>query len=207
MPANDAPAAGGFRDPVFDAQRIFRLVMDAMARPGTRQDCGLLTTAPQPLTPHAGMLALMLCDHDTPVWLDPPLAASDAVAEWLAFHTGAPIVTVSAEAQFAFVSEPAKLIGLENFAQGRQDYPDRSTTLILEVESFDAGTSLTLSGPGIRESETLAPAPLPPRFLAQWAENNARFPRGVDLILAGPEGFAALPRTTRITGKEDMACM
>ena len=38
-------------------------------------------------------MALTLCDHDTPVWLDPVLAASEAVAGWLRFHTGAPLVT------------------------------------------------------------------------------------------------------------------
>ncbi|TIM75045.1 MAG: phosphonate C-P lyase system protein PhnH, partial [Mesorhizobium sp.] len=32
--------------------------------------------------------------------------------------------------------------------------------------------------------------------------NNQRFPRGVDIILATPEGVACLPRTTRIKTME-----
>ena len=35
-PGNDA-LTGGFTDPVFDAQSVFKMMMDAMARPGTVQ--------------------------------------------------------------------------------------------------------------------------------------------------------------------------
>ena len=43
---------------------------------------------------------------------------------------------------------------------------------------------------------------VPRHFVAQWKQNRARFPRGVDLILAAPDGIACLPRTTRITQME-----
>ena len=125
-----------------------------------------------------------------------------AVASWLGFHTGAPLANTPADAHFALVADPASLIALENFAQGTQEYPDRSTTLILQVASLASGENLLLQGPGIERAAMIAPTPLPRHFVEQWKQNRARFPRGVDLILAAPEGIACLPRTTRIRTAE-----
>lgn len=193
---------GGFRNPAFDAQSVFRALMQAMAEPGTvARDLGL-TRPPAPLTPEAAAVALTSCDQDTPIWLDAPLAAEEAVRAWLAFHTGAPLTATPSEAHFAFCAEPENLIGLENFAQGSQEYPDRSATLILQVKSLSGGPELLLEGPGIETQRTLAPHPMPRHFTRQWAQNRARFPRGIDLVLVSREGMAALPRTTRIVNQE-----
>ncbi len=194
---------GGFAEPVLDAQAAFRAVMDAMARPGTAITLAGMATPPAPLTATAATVALTLCDHDTPVWLDPALKASSAVAAWLGFHTGAPLASTPAEAHFALVADTAALIALENFAQGSQDYPDRSASLILQVDSLDGGAPLRLEGPGIETAATLAPTPMPRHFVEQWRQNSGRFPRGVDLVLAAPGKLACLPRTTRISPAED----
>lgn len=190
---------GAFANPVFDAQTIFRAVMDAMARPGTVHPARVETQPPQPLLPVAAAVALTLCDNDTPLWLDPTLRQSPAVASWLGFHAGAPLADTPADAHFALVADPAGLIALENFAQGTQEYPDRSTTLVLQVTSLSAGDRLVLEGPGIDGSTSFAPSPLPRHFVEQWKQNRARFPRGVDLVLAAPDGIACLPRTTRLS--------
>lgn len=192
---------GGFAAPVFNAQTVFRAVMDAMARPGTIQPVATLAHPPAPLSATAGAVALTLCDHDTPLWLDTGLQAS-AAKSWLAFHSGAPLAPTAADAHFALVANPATLIALENFAQGTQEYPDRSTTLILQVESLTGGATLRLEGPGIETSAAIAPTPLPRHFVEQWKQNGARFPRGVDVILAAPDAVACLPRTTSIKTME-----
>lgn len=193
---------GGFADPVFDAQAVFRAVMDAMARPGTVQAFPVLAAPPAPLSPGAAAVALALCDHDTPVWLDASLAASSAVKSWLGFHTGAPLARTPDEALFAIAALPGDLIALENFAQGTQEYPDRSTTLILQVRSLADGPGLVLQGPGIEKAAHCAPSPLPRHFVEQWKQNNQRFPRGVDVVLVAPDGVICLPRTTRIQTME-----
>lgn len=193
---------GGFHDAVMQAQTNFRGLMDAMARPGTIFRDIALPRPPAPLSPEAGAVALTLCDADTPIWLDPALGVEKAVATWLGFHTGAPVVDQPSSAHFAFVSQPSELIALENFAQGSQAYPDRSATIILQVDNLNHGAALRLSGPGIREAAELAPTPMPRHFLQQWAQNNGRYPRGVDLVLVSRAGIACLPRTTRITTKE-----
>lgn len=193
---------GGFAASVFDAQLVFRAVMDALARPGSVVKVDRLSHPPAPLSPMAASVALTLCDHDTPVWIEAGPHGALAVKSWLGFHTGAPLAATPADAHFVLSSEPASLIALENFAQGTQEYPDRSATLILQVETLTAGVALLLEGPGIETTARLAPSPLPRHFAEQWKQNNQRFPRGVDVILAAPDGVACLPRTTRIRPME-----
>jgi alpha-D-ribose 1-methylphosphonate 5-triphosphate synthase subunit PhnH len=193
---------GGFADPVFNAQTVFRAVMDAMARPGSVQPLPAFARPPAPLSATAGAIALSLCDHDTPLWLDPALQASAAVKAWLGFHAGAPLANTPADAHFALIANPAEMAALDGFSQGTQDYPDRSTTLILQVSDLVSGAPLLLEGPGIETSATIAPAQVPRHFVEQWKQNSQRFPRGVDIIVAAPGGFACLPRTTRIKTME-----
>ena len=193
---------GGFADPVFNAQTVFRAVMDAMARPGSVQPLPAFTRPPAPLSVTAGAIALALCDHDTPLWPDPALQASAAVKSWLGFHAGAPLANTPADAHFALIANPAEMAALDGFSQGTQDYPDRSTTLILQVGNLVSGAPLLLEGPGIETTATIAPAQMPRHFVEQWKQNISRFPRGVDIILAAPDGVACLPRTTRIKTME-----
>ena len=178
---------GGFADPVFNAQTVFRAIMDAMARPGSMQPLPAFARPPVPLSATAGAVALALCDNDTALWLDPALQASTAIKSWLGFHTGAPLANT-----------PAEMMALDGFSQGTQDYPDRSTTLILQVSDLASGAPLLLEGPGIETSATIAPAQIPRHFVEQWKQNIKRVPRGVDIILATSDGVACLPRTTRI---------
>lgn len=199
----NADIDGGFVAPVFDSQSVFRAVMDAMAQPGTVQAVNVATQPPAPLSPVAAAVALTLCDHDAKLWLDAPLRSAGAVAPWLGFHTGAPLVTDESEAQFALVADAAALPPLAQFAQGTQTYPDRSATLIVQVAAFIGGPKLVLEGPGIETRAQIAPSGLPDDFCAAWRGNNALFPRGVDLILTAPEGIVCLPRTTRISLLED----
>lgn len=189
---------GGFADLVFDGQKVFRATMDALANPGRVQPLGVLAAPPAPLTAELAALALTLCDHDSPVWLDAALAGAPAVADWLRFHTGAPITADKRQAMFALVSNVAALPELAAFALGTDEYPDRSTTLIVAVDSLEDGGALEFRGPGIKEVATVAPHPLPADFTAQWDENRQQFPRGVDVILVAPGVVAGLPRTTRI---------
>lgn len=193
---------GGFADPVFNAQTVFRAVMDAMARPGSVQPLPAFARPPAPLSASAGAIALALCDNDTPLWLDPALQASAAVKSWLGFHTGAPLANTPADAHFALIATPAEMMSLDGFSQGTQDFPDRSTTLILHVSDLVSGTPLLLEGPGIETSATIAPAQMLRHFVEQWKQNIKRFPRGVDIILATADGIACLPRTTRIKTME-----
>lgn len=188
---------GGFADPVIAGQRAFKAVMDALARPGTIQRLPNEARPPAPLPQGLAEIALTLCDHDSPVWLDAGLVSENAVCDWLRFHSGATLMNAPAEADFAFVI--GDLPPLATFALGSDEYPDQSTTIVLALPSLTAGPALTLRGPGIKQTAIINPAGLPGDFLTRWAENREQFPRGIDLLLVGPEGLIGLPRTTRIS--------
>jgi alpha-D-ribose 1-methylphosphonate 5-triphosphate synthase subunit PhnH len=191
--------AAGFAEPVLAAQATFRVVMDAMARPGTiRRLAGV--PAPAPLSPSAAAVALTLLDYETPFWLDAPLAQAGEVARFICFHTGARVTADPADAAFAFVATPAAAPPFASFAQGSLEYPDRSTTLVLQVAHLAEGEGLVLRGPGIAETRRLAASPIPADFLDQLADNRARFPRGVDIVLAASDAVAGLPRSLHVTG-------
>lgn len=198
MAAGASVIQGGFADLVFEAQRTFRAVMDAMANPGHIVPLVTGCSPPASLGETTGAIAAALLDHDTRVWLDRPLQADEAVAGWLRFQTGTVVTREAAEADFALVSDPGRLVALDHFSRGTAEYPDRSTTLILQVDGFEGPHVLVLAGPGIPGERRFASATLPPRFAGQWQANRAVFPRGVDLVFAGPDAVAAMPRSTRI---------
>lgn len=189
--------SGGFGEPVFESQSVFRMLMDGMARPGSIRAVEPDVGQPEPFGGAAGAIALTLCDHETSVWLSAGLAKS-AVAEWIGFHTGAPITREKAEARFAFVEAGATLASFGLFSPGTQEYPDRSTTLIIEVAALGEGQTLTLTGPGIQQATVVKVKGLPEVFLRLWADNRALFPRGVDVVLTAGKSMLCLPRTTKI---------
>ena len=201
MSAQPEIFTGAFASPVFDAQAVFRTVMDCMARPGTVGTIVPKTVPPQPLGPTAGALALALTDHDTPVWLTARLAKS-GLPQWLAFHTGATVTDEKQAASFAFVELGAVLPSFSLFAQGTAEYPDRSTTLVVEIAGLTGGAPLLVRGPGIKDTASIALDGLPETFLPFWTENHRLFPRGVDLVLVAGADILCLPRTTAIQRAE-----
>jgi len=198
MNANSSIVTGGFSDPVFGSQALFRALMEGMARPGLIQSVEPTLHPPAPLSVAAAAILLTLCDHDTSVWVSPSLATSSLVG-WLGFHTGAAITLERAQAAFALIEHAAALPSFDLFAQGTQDYPDRSTTVILEVSDLADGPKMRLSGPGIRDTCTISASGLPDNFEQLWGANRAVFPRGVDVVLTCGNRLLCLPRTTRIT--------
>jgi alpha-D-ribose 1-methylphosphonate 5-triphosphate synthase subunit PhnH len=182
----------GFADPVLDAQAAFRAVLEAMSRPGRVVAAGSALRPPAPLMPAAAAVLLALADADTPLWSD----AGEEAQAWLRFHCGAPFVAAAPEAAFALASgaPPA----LEALAAGSDEKPQHGATLVLQVAALDPGSGWRLTGPGIAHEHRLSVGGAPAGFVAAWAANRARFPRGVDVVLCAGDRLAALPRTVAI---------
>jgi alpha-D-ribose 1-methylphosphonate 5-triphosphate synthase subunit PhnH len=192
----------GFADPVHDAQKTFRAILDAMAHPGRIVDLPVKLQAPKPLRCAATAVALTLFDHDTPVWLDTTVAESGRAMDFLRFHCGCPFVDGPGKGRFALIGDTTTLPHLGRFDAGSDAWPDESATLVIEVSSLDGGPAVTLTGPGIECETNFAPFGLPDWFWGAWAVNHAAYPLGLDVILTCGKTLAALPRSTaaRIAG-------
>jgi alpha-D-ribose 1-methylphosphonate 5-triphosphate synthase subunit PhnH len=190
---------GGFADPVLQSQTAFRAIMDALANPGTVQKLVTPSSIRSNMSAELVGVLLTLADHDTGIWLDDVLRADAAVLEFVQFHTGVPVVREPGRATFAFATGAAHLPDFDQFNLGTQEYPDRSTTIVLAVEALSGGPELITRGPGIRDHGHISPVGLPGDFVGQWAANRELFPRGIDLLLVADGQVMGLPRSTRTT--------
>lgn len=179
---------GGFANPPIDSAAGFRAALNAMARPGKIETVSG-GSAPAPVSTAAAVLLLTLCDAETPLYLAPGVDGQ-AVRDWVAFHIGAPLVEAE-QAQFA-LGDWAALAPLERFRIGTAEYPDRSATLIVEMQGL-SNDGASLSGPGI---ETIAQLSLPE--IEAFRANRALFPLGLDFYFCAGERLAALPRSTKV---------
>lgn len=180
--------SGGFAEAPIQSARAFRAVLEATARPGTIHTVGG-ALPPAPLSVAAGVALLTLCDGTTPLHLAGD-ADCAAVRDWVAFHIGAPLVDAE-DAAFA-VGQWDALAPVSRFRIGQPDYPDRSATLIVEMDRLtNHGPALT--GPGIAVANWLN---LPET--AAFRANRAKFPLGFDTIFTAGDRLAGLPRSTRV---------
>jgi alpha-D-ribose 1-methylphosphonate 5-triphosphate synthase subunit PhnH len=196
----------GFVEPVRDAQRCFRGVLDALARPGHVVELVDLPEPPAGLGAAQSAVLLALADTDTPVWLPPALRDAEA-GHYLRFHCGCRLATKLANAHFVVPAALTELPALDELRLGDPAFPDRSATLIVEVAGLEAGGPsrqsgvLRLSGPGIETEAHLSVAGWRTATTDFLRENRRRFPLGVDLLLTCGSRVAGLPRTVHIASE------
>ncbi len=210
-------AKPGFEKPVEAAQACFRVLLQALSRPGKKENISLLPPSidhgcPVDAKAMTGFLAiaLSLCDSDTSIWLDDHLQCPE-LKQHLRFHCASPLVTLPEKAHFAFISHVQTMPRLQDFCQGSAAYPDTSTTLVIAcpfAQSQADSVPYSLTGPGIKASESplrlgLAAGHFPEKFWQELQENTASYPLGVDIIFVNSASAAsvevmALPRSVQL---------
>jgi alpha-D-ribose 1-methylphosphonate 5-triphosphate synthase subunit PhnH len=190
--------AAGFADPVHDSQGVFRRLLDAFAHPGRIVEFAADLDGPAPLAPATTAILLALLDHDTPLFLSDALDRP-AVRDFVRFHAGTRLVALPEGATFAAV-QASELLPLDRFEPGTDTYPDRSATIVVQVEALAGGAPTLWRGPGIADTNEVSIARLPAGFWDAWRSNNALFPCGVDLVFASGRAAIALPRGVRVEG-------
>ena len=190
--------AAGFADPVHDGQGIFRRLLDAFAYPGRTVELAADLEGPAPLAPATTAVLLALLDHDTPLFLSGSLDRP-GVCDFVRFHAGTPLVAHAEGAAFAAV-QSSELLPLDRFEPGTDTYPDRSATVVVQVEALTGGVPTAWRGPGIADANEASIVGLPAGLWTAWRANNALFPCGVDLVFTCGRAAIALPRSVRVEG-------
>ena len=190
---------GGFADPVFDAQAVFRAVMDAMARPGTMSavQAARRAAAAAVADGRRGRADAVRPRH---AGLARSGAASiGAVRSWLAFHTGAPVADTPSDAAFALVAEPGRADRAREFRAGHAgisrslDHADPAGRQPVVRQRAVA------AGPGHRDHRRRSRRGRCRAISPSSGSRTMRASRAASTsILAAPDGVACLPRTTRI---------
>lgn len=199
MTASTAPASlsSAFSNPVFDSQAVFRNLMSAVAYPGRVLTLDRAVDVPAPLAAATTALCLTLADFETPLWLDAP-SATDETIRYLRFHCGASLAGDMASARFAVIADPLAMPRLAEFHQGDVEYPDHSTTLVVQVPSLGSSPRTVWTGPGIKEREMVGVTGLPGWFWADWDLQREIYPLGVDVFFTCGNAVLGLPRTIRV---------
>lgn len=190
--------APGFSEPVFQSQAAFRALLSALSEPGLIQEIAAALTPPAGLEAATAVALLTLADYETPIWLPEPLR-SGAAAAWLRFHCGATLVEAPGAAAFAVLDGAAGEPALAAFHPGEDQFPDRSTTVIVQCAALEGGPQVTLTGPGILGSREIAPSGLRAGFWAEIAANAELYPLGIDLVLSHGNRLIGLPRSTLVS--------
>lgn len=181
---------------------IFRSVLCAMSQPGRIVDFNFqMPSPPKGLSSEIATLLLTLCDFQTPIWMK---SSTPEIDKYIKFHTAAPITTRKKNAAFAVVSGPDVDFSLSGFAQGTHEYPDRSTTILVQVDHLQDKGNIYLTGPGIAETQTFNAKNVSKNFWPDVIANHANYPLGVDLIFVAAMKLAALPRSTHVKIKEQL---
>lgn len=181
-------------DPVFDAQAHYRLLLDAMARPGEVRNLPVTgMNPPSLLRPAAALVGFALLNADVSFYARGP------VVDYLRENTDA-VVAEAMDADFLFLqgTDPAMLI--DEAKVGTLPYPEGGATVVLSVDALAGGPlAVMLTGPGIERENTLHIAGLNAGVLEAVQRQNQEFPLGVDLVLADAEGrIACIPRSSRM---------
>ena len=188
----------GFQDPVFESQETFRLLLNALSFPGRCCELESKVVPPEGLYRSTAAISLCLLDLEVTLWLDPVFGAE--VIQWITFHTGCRLVENPQDAQFAILSEffqPSQNVpNLDSFNPGTVEYPEASTTLLLQIPALRGGASVCLSGCGILQERHISPL-VDVGLWKLWG-NSDRFPLGMDVYLMTETTIMGLPRSIRV---------
>lgn len=202
---DDAPLA-------FYTQKVFRSILDSMARPGK-----INSLQPFPLpcavrgkTSAASILGIIctLLDIEVSFWIVAP-GLKGLIGD-IEFYTNARLVSLT-EADYIVMSARDDPRILLEAKRGSLNYPDDSATIILEVDGisdvpFQGGAtalSLMLEGPGILQRKAFFVDGITESFIRTLETINAEFPLGLDLILVSRHRIACIPRSTTIKLKDE----
>ena len=194
-----------FRDPIRASQHIFRVVLDALANPGTIRTSIVhprLIAESLSVNPYMASVLVTLLDHEVSVHVaDGP--GSVELADFLVRRTRTTLADASDATFVVAHAGSGDYVLPEVLRRGSLEYPDDGATLLIDVPTLGQESAhdleLTMTGPGIVTVERIRVDGLNPKFLESRNVATANYPMGIDLLLIDSEGrVVGLPRTTEL---------
>jgi alpha-D-ribose 1-methylphosphonate 5-triphosphate synthase subunit PhnH len=181
-------------DFVFDSQRVFRLILEAMSNPARIVDIGKYADKLHGDTPALLAAALTLLDNEVSFNTCGNAGLADEI-ESLTLAANTPLES----ADFIFVSEQGALENaIESAKCGTLSDPHKSATVIIQNDENTA-CRLTLSGPGINGQAEIPAAQTVKDAIDLRDARQDEYPQGIDLIFISKAGrLVAIPRLTRM---------
>lgn len=189
-------------DPVFDAQRHFRLLLDATARPGKLLSLNDVSISPpEGLSRAAALMGFALLDPDASFWME---AQHEREIEYLRLHTGARLTPME-EADFLFFMTEAPPAPIIHARVGSLEYPEHGASLVLQVQRLSEavlpqGIALELQGPGVSGRLQRHVQGVPEAVWQAIQQQNHEYPLGVDTYLVDAQNqLMCLPRSNHFS--------
>jgi alpha-D-ribose 1-methylphosphonate 5-triphosphate synthase subunit PhnH len=181
-------------DPVFDSQKVFRLILEAISNPtrvvNIKESADkLFGSCPELLA-----VAMTLLDNE----MDFGVVGNDSLAEDIVSLTRARRAKIES-ADFLFVCDLGGLKAvIETVKCGTLSDPHKSATVVIR-NGGEPTYRLTLSGPGIDGcAEITASQSIYDAIVCRDAQNY-EYPQGIDLIfVTGAGELIAIPRLVRV---------
>jgi len=181
-------------DSVFDSQKVFRLILDAMSNPS--RIVNIKAYADRLYGNHTVFLAIAMTLLDNEVSFNN--CASHLLSDEIVSLTLAKKVQID-HADFVFVCEPNDIKNvIVNAKCGTPSDPHKSATVIIKNDG-DQVCRLLLSGPGIDGNTAIQATQTVKEAIISRDEQHYEYPQGIDLVFVSSDGeLFAIPRLTRI---------
>jgi alpha-D-ribose 1-methylphosphonate 5-triphosphate synthase subunit PhnH len=182
----------GFDDSAHGSQQTFRAIFAAMEHPGQLVTIRENPIAPEVFNSASAATCLTLLSYETPVWTD--VDWRNPAINWLQFGCGSAVVTEPCMANFAIITKPATMPPLDCFRVGRYEYPEKSTTIIVQVDDILPGTANKYSNLFVDNTAQLDLKGVPNKFWNQWQQLSGLYPVGIDIFFTCDDVLIALPK-------------
>jgi len=186
-------------DAVFDSQKVYRLVLEALSHPTKVVSIQEHANKLQGSNPAYLALAMTLLDNEVSFNTCENRQLSDEISS-LTHATR----TVVEEADFIFVSEAGDWAAVIEHAQcGSLANPHSSATVIVQNKQNGGAplNQLTFRGPGIDARATVLVTQTVKEILELRDAQCYEYPQGIDLIFVSDEGaLFAIPRLVSFDG-------
>jgi len=181
-------------DTVFDSQKVFRLILEAMSNPS--RIVNIKAYADRLFGNHTAFLAIAMTLLDTEMSFNTCnnyMLSDEIVSLTLAKREQIEY------ADFVFVCDPNDFANvIKSLKYGTLSDPHKSATVII-LNDGEQVCQVMLSGPGIDGNILIQVTQTVKEAIISRDEQNYEYPQGIDLVFVSSDGeLFAIPRTTRI---------